>query len=66
MKKIRSSQMATAPVCQKRKDNQLFKCFVWASSIMAIAPVCRAGNPCSNHGSSTATKKGYLIQLKGG
>lgn len=43
-------------LCQAFVDNQLFKCcYLWASSIMANAFLCRGKHPSSILGSSTAT-----------
>lgn len=55
-KKTKRIAQGYAPICQKMKDNQVFKsCVLRASSIMANASICRVGHPSSIPGSSTAT-----------
>ena len=57
MKIIKEYQMVNASRCQKMEDNQIFKCFVWAGSIMANASRCRREHRGSILRLSTATLK---------
>ena len=49
--------MTNASRCQKNEDNEIFKCFVWAGSIMANASRCRREHRGSILRLSTATSK---------